>query len=369
MMTQQPAGQYTAGAPSTTVSAMTPREITAYIAAIASLILLTVGIMLPLPYVISSPGPTFNTLGDLGDQPVISSDEMTLHRSEAELRFTTASIMGAPGSSVYLPHVLGAWFSNQRIVRPFEWFYAPNQSQEDYREEGTIAMVSSQETAQFIALDYLGYEVSMRLLVLEAVPDGASAGILEPEDVLLVVAGEEMQSYGHLVEVLEKIPGGSTIELEVERDGEILNTSVVSTEHPDGGSQLGIYLLPEFEIPVDLQINIDESIGGPSAGLIFTLALIESLTAEELLTDQVVAGTGTIELDGSVGAIGGIVQKMHGSKSDGAQWFLAPQDNCDEVVGRVPSGLQVAAVSDISEAVNALELIGAGRGAELPTCQ
>ncbi|WP_242496529.1 S16 family serine protease [Xylanimonas protaetiae] len=89
---------------------------------------------------------------------------------------------------------------------------------------------------------------------------------------------------------------------------------------------------------------------------------------EDELAGKVVAGTGTIDVDGRVGPIGGIEQKMHGALRDGAHWFLAPSTNCDEVVGRVPRGLQVVKVSTLAEARDAITRIGAGDAAGLPTC-
>jgi PDZ domain-containing protein len=130
---------------------------------------------------------------------------------------------------------------------------------------------------------------------------------------------------------------------------------------------LGVFVRSDFDFPVDVKIQI-ENIGGPSAGTMFALAIIDKLTAADELNGQSVAGTGTIDVDGTVGAISGIQQKMWGAVRDGATWFLAPNTNCGDVVGHIPPGLRVARVSTLAEARAAIEAIGAGTGDSLPTC-
>ncbi len=131
---------------------------------------------------------------------------------------------------------------------------------------------------------------------------------------------------------------------------------------------MGILVDPDFETPIDVEVAID-TVGGPSAGLMFTLGIMDLLTEEDELDGAAVAGTGTISASGSVGAIGGIDLKMQGAVRDGADWFLAPVDNCDDVIGHVPEGLSVVAVEDIDDAYDAIVAIGAGETDDLPTCE
>lgn len=115
------------------------------------------------------------------------------------------------------------------------------------------------------------------------------------------------------------------------------------------------------------EMHVDD-IGGPSAGMMYTLGLIDKVTPADETGGATVAGTGTVDAKGKVGRIGGVRLKMIAAKRDGASWFLAPKDNCDEVAGHVPDGLRDVAVSDIDEAYAALTAIGEGRGVELPRC-
>jgi PDZ domain-containing protein len=120
-------------------------------------------------------------------------------------------------------------------------------------------------------------------------------------------------------------------------------------------------------MPVDITISID-GIGGPSAGTMFALGIIDKMTKEDEADGVVIAGTGTMDVSGDVGAIGGIRQKLEGARRDGATWFLAPESNCDEVVGHVPDGLHVARIATLHEAREAMTAIGAGKGSTLATC-
>ncbi|RSX57747.1 Lon protease (S16) C-terminal proteolytic domain [Bifidobacterium samirii] len=118
---------------------------------------------------------------------------------------------------------------------------------------------------------------------------------------------------------------------------------------------------------VEVTMHVDD-IGGPSAGMMYALGLIDKLTPESETGGLTIAGTGTMDDDGDVGAIGGIRLKMIGAKRDGATWFLAPESNCDEVVGHVPDGLRDVKVSTLDDAYRALVAIGQGKGDDLPHC-
>jgi len=124
----------------------------------------------------------------------------------------------------------------------------------------------------------------------------------------------------------------------------------------------------KYDFPFEVSIQLD-NVGGPSAGQMFALGIMDKLTPDSLNGGKRVAGTGTIDNVGNVGAIGGIRQKMYGARSAGATIFLAPASNCDEVTGHIPAGLQVFAVKTLSDSVKVLDAVRAGSStADLPTC-
>lgn len=330
--------------------------------------LLVVLLLMPVPYAVNSPGPTLDTLGTHDDQALITIEGAETYDSTGELRLTTVSSTGGPGYPSSVLGVLAGWVSGSRLVLPVESVFPPDTTQEQLDEQNEAQMVSSQENAAVAALEELGYEVPVTLAVHEAVEGSGAVGVVEPGDVLLTYDGTALTSYGQLIDLLADTEPGSTVTLGVQRDGADLDLEVVTGARDDGdGSQLGVYIDPTFDPPVDVSIRIDQ-IGGSSAGTMFALGIIDKLTPEDEADGEVVAGTGTMDLNGAVGPIGGIRQKMAGALRDGAAWFLAPAANCGDVVDHVPDGLRVVRVETLHEAREAVEAIGAGTADDLPTC-
>jgi PDZ domain-containing protein len=330
--------------------------------------LLVVLLLMPVPYAVNSPGPTLDTLGEHDDQALITIEGADTYDSTGELRLTTVSSTGGPGYPSSVLGVLAGWFSGSRLVLPVESVFPQGTTQEQLDEQNEAQMVSSQENAAVAALEELGYTVPVTLTVHEAVEGSGAVGVVEPDDVLVSYEGTELTSYGQLIDLLADTEPGSTVTLGVQRDGADLDLEIVTGAREDGGgSQLGVYVDPAFEPPVDVSIRIDQ-IGGSSAGTMFALGIIDKLTPEDEANGEVIAGTGTMDLNGAVGPIGGIRQKMAGALRDGAGWFLAPAHNCGDVVDHVPDGLRVVRVETLHEAREAVEAIGAGTADDLPTC-
>lgn len=331
-------------------------------------VLLVVLLLMPVPYAVNSPGPTLDTLGSHDDQALITIDGAETYDSTGELRLTTVSTTGGPGYPSSVLGVLQGWLSPSRRVLPVESVFPQDATQEQLDQQNEAQMVSSQENATVAALEELGYTVPVTLTVHDAVEGTGAVGVVEPGDVLLSYDGTPLTSYGQLIDLLDATEPGTTVTLGVQRDGAALDLDVVTgARQDDDGSQLGVYIDPTFDPPVDVSIRIDQ-IGGSSAGTMFALGIIDKLTPEDEAAGQVIAGTGTMDLNGAVGPIGGIRQKMAGALRDGADWFLAPADNCDEVVDHVPDGLTVVKVATLHEAREAVEAIGAGEAGDLPTC-
>lgn len=345
---------------------VTPRAITMAVATVVAALLVAVAAVIPVPYAISSPGPTWDTLGTYDDQELIAVDGAPTYESSGELRLTTVSVAGGPGYQVGLVTLLEAWADRARAVVPVETVYAPEETREEIDERNQAAMISSQENATVAALEELGYQVPTTLTVVEAVEGTGSAGVVEPDDVIVAIDGEPVASFSELSARMDEVEPGSDVVVGVERDGEPLDLTVTTTEE-DGRALLGVLIDPEFDLPVDVTIQI-ENVGGPSAGTMFALGIIDTLTEADETGGEVVAGTGTMNLAGDVGPISGIRQKLVGAQRADAEWFLAPEANCDDVVGYVPDGVRVVSVSTLSEARAAVEAIGAGAAEDLPTC-
>ena len=346
----------------------TPRAMVVSIGSLVSALLFGVLVLVPAPYAVNTPGPTRDVLGEVDGEPLVEVSGAETYPSSGELRLTTISGSGGPGYPAYLVDVLRGWASRHSLVRPVEQVYPQDVTREELDESNAGAMVSSQENATVAALTELGYEVPATLVVAGTVEGTDAEGRLEEGDVLTALDGEALADYQTLVSRLADVEPGDTVRLTVTRHGESVEVPVVTSEREDGGAQIGVFIDPSFDMPVDVDITI-EGIGGPSAGMMFALGIVDLLTPEDEADGEVVAGTGTIDVTGEVGTIGGIRQKLAGSARDGARWFLAPEGNCDEVVGYEPDGLRVVPVATLGDARDALVAIGAGEGDALPTCQ
>jgi PDZ domain-containing protein len=347
--------------------ATTPRALVLSFGMLVSAVLAGVLAVVPAPYAVNSPGPTRDVLGEVDGEPLIQVTGAETYPSSGELRLTTISGTGGPGFPTYLANVLQGWFSPSSVVQPVEAVYPQDATREQIDESNAGAMVSSQENATVAALAELGYEVPATLVVAGTVEGTDAEGRLEEGDVITALDGRPLPDYQTLVERLADLEPGTTVTLTVTRHGAAVDVPVVTGEREDGGAQIGVYIDPSFDLPVDVEINI-EGIGGPSAGTMFALGIVDLLTPEDEANGQDIAGTGTMDVTGAVGPIGGIRQKLAGAARDGATWFLAPAANCDEVVGHVPDGLRVVRVATLHEAREAVVAIGAGTADDLPTC-
>ena len=231
-------------------------------------------------------------------------------------------------------------------------------------------MVDSQKEATAAALTELGYDVNAQLTVYAFTKDSASEGVLEEGDVIVAANGTTVTDAGALREIVND-GDGAPVELTILREGDEQTVTVTPKKAEVDGQTLwliGITLTNDFDFPIDVTIQLN-NVGGPSAGMMFALGIIDTLTPGQLNGGETVAGTGTIDAEGVVGPIGGIRQKMWGAVGAGADWFLAPADNCDEVVGHIPEGLRVFSVKTLDDSLAVLEAVRENGDLDaLPTC-
>jgi len=343
------------------------RSVVLAVSSLVTAVLLGVLIVAPAPYAVDSPGPTKDVLGTVAGKPLISISGAPTYESSGQLRLVTVSGTGGPGFPSTVLTVLRGWLSRWSVVLPREELYPTGKTQDQIDQANQQQMTTSQEDATVAALTELGYEVPATLTVAGTVQGSGADGKLQEGDVITAIDGTPVPTYQAMSDLLAAVKPGATITVTVKRDGTTKDVAIVTGKRPDGSAQIGIYVDPTFHPPIDVKISID-NIGGPSAGTMFALGIIDKLTAADEANHQVIAGTGTISITGEVGAIGGIRQKMAGAVRDGARWFLAPDSNCDEVVGHVPHGLRVVKVSTLHGAREAVTAIGEGKGETLPTC-
>ncbi|GEL94600.1 S16 family serine protease [Cellulomonas composti] len=349
------------------VERVSNRSVTLSASMLIAAVLLAVAVLLPVPYAVSNPGPTEDVLGEVDGTPLITIEGATTYDSTGELRLVTVSATGGPGFPSSQLGVLRAWLSPWSVAQPAELVFPQHATQDQIDQSNNQQMVSSQESASVAALTELGYEVPATLIVAGTIPGSDAEGKFEEGDVLTAINGTPLPDYASLTTTMDGVTPGDDVVATVHRQGEDVQVTVTTTASEDGRALMGILVDPEFDMPVDITIDAG-NIGGPSAGTMFALGIVDKLTEQDEANGKVVAGTGTIDALGTVGAIGGIRQKLAGAHRDGATWFLAPVANCGEVVGHVPNGLRVVQISTLHEAREAVEAIGAGTADDLPTC-
>jgi PDZ domain-containing protein len=330
--------------------------------------------LVPSPYVIEQPGPVFDTLGEVevgGESvPLIDIQNATTYPTEGSLNMLTVSINGNRENRLNWFQVASAWLDSSKAVVPIDNVYPEGVTVEQSNEQSQIDMQNSQQEAVAAALTDLGYEFSTSLEIVDVSDDKPANGVLEAGDTVLSVNGQTFTDVTGLKSAIAANGVETPAAVVVSRDGVERTESItpVAGDGAQGEPILGITVKGNFVFPIDVTIQL-EKVGGPSAGQMFALGIIDKLTPGSLTGGNDVAGTGTITGDGTVGPIGGIRQKMYGAVRAGADYFFAPVDNCNEVVGHIPDGLTVFAISDLSDSMAALDAIAAGTStAGLPSC-
>ncbi|MFD1826096.1 PDZ domain-containing protein [Mumia zhuanghuii] len=331
--------------------------------------LIAIAFLLPVPYVTMRPGPTVDALGKYDDKPVLQVEGAKTYPTDGEIRLTTVSVTRAD-SRVSLPHAITAYLDPAEAVVPRDMVYPEGQTAEQVREENAAQMASSQLTSEAAALTAAGYEVKDAVMITAVTEDGPSEGRLEPGDILLSVNGTAVTSTDQAVTLVSGAEPGSVVTLRIRRDGKKQTVDVTSQASPDdpAKARIGVSLGTDLELPFTIKNNLGESIGGPSAGLVFAVALYDLLTPGALLDGATVAGTGSISAAGEVGPIGGVQQKLAGASEAGASVFLVPAGNCAEAAAADDFGMRLVEVATFDDAVDALEKLSDDPKAKVPTC-
>jgi PDZ domain-containing protein len=313
----------------------------------------------PVPYVELQPGPTYDTLGkDDAGRDVIQVTGATATTSAGQLRFVTIGVL----KDLSLTEALIGWWRSEDAVVPKELIYPPAQTEQQVEKQNADEFAASQSAAQTAAFKALGYPIQIKVKEVSA---GAPAqGRLLPGDVITTVDGVTVNTADKLLGALRGKPAGTTFAIGVNRDGQAMTVQVPTLAGADGVPRIGVTHEITSTAPFKISIPI-ENIGGPSAGLMLTLGIIDKIKPEDLTGGKIIAGTGTIDADGNVGPIGGVPQKLVASKNAGATYFLTPKDNCAEAVANRQAGLPLVQVASLTDALTALADIRAGKQPQL----
>jgi len=350
---------------------MSRRAATVALAAGLLVALITaMAVFFPVPYSAMRPGPATNTLGnDANGKPLITiSGRQTYPTGNGQLDLTTVRI-SPKNYPMTLFEALQGWLDPHVAIVPRELIYPDaNQTQEQIRQENAEQMEMSQQHATAAALKELGIEPTSTYLLVSGVAPGAPAdGKLQAGDIIVAVDGHQVKTLEDVTTRITAHDPGEQVSIEVKRGGQDRTLDISTVADEDGKARIGIGVEYGYEFPFNVNFRI-EDIGGPSAGLMFALGIVDKLTPGEMTGGKLIAGTGTIDDTGTVGPIGGIQQKIIGARNAGSVMFLTPKDNCGEATQSPPNGIRIVPVTTLHDAMTAIYTLTTGDPARLPAC-
>lgn len=322
------------------------------------------GVLLALvtvPYVSLGPGPTFDTLGEVDGKQVVDIQGTQTHPTSGHLNMTTVS----QRDDLSLAEALTLWLSGQEQLMPRALVYPPGKSREEIDKANNADFQQSEHNAEYAALGYLKYPQAVT--VAKVSDPGPSLGKLQAGDAVDAVDGKPVKDVDQFTSLLKGTKPGQSVAIDFRRKNAPPGSARITLgTNPDRKyGFLGVSVMDAPWAPFVVDFNL-ANIGGPSAGLMFSLAVVDKLTTGNLVGSKFVAGTGTIKADGKVGPIGGIVHKMVAARGAGATVFLVPAKNCYEASSDKLPGLQLVKVENLGQAVDALHTVTAG--GEPPSC-
>jgi len=306
---------------------------------------------LKVPYYAMSPGPV-EEVADL-----VTFDDVERYNTNGDLFLLTVGLREV-NVFEYLEAQLDSRVDliGRDVIRP------PGQTQEERTRSNLEDMEGSIDAAIYVALTRLGYEVGFTgegVSVMSVVEGSPAEGVLQVGDVITDVAGRPVSTADDAAAVIRSFQIGDTVTLSGTRGEEPFSVNVTLAPHPDleGAPMVGVALKTvnlDLKLPIDLEID-SRNIGGPSAGMMYTIAVLDLLTPEDLAKGHRIAGTGTIQTDETIGAIGGVRQKVFAARSVEAEYILVPVDNYPDALTAAGDDIEIVAVATLQDALDFLD--------------
>ncbi|WP_186626861.1 PDZ domain-containing protein [Rhodococcus sp. BP22] len=338
------------------------RRIATLVAALVPVVVLGVaGTVVTVPFAALGPGPTYNTLGDADGVPVVEIDGVGVDPTTGHLNMTTVAVR----DQLNIFEAFGYWVSGRQGLVPREEVYPPDKTKEEVQQSNEADFEQSEASAELAALHHLGLPVV--LTVGSVAADGPAAGKLTEGEGLISIDGVPADTVAGVRDAVSARAPGAVVEIVVSNANGERTESVTLGARPDDPEKgyLGVTPAEKPDVPFTVKFNLAD-VGGPSAGLMFSLAVVDKLSPGELSNGDFVAGTGTIDAAGTVGPIGGIPYKLIAASEAGATTFLVPSSNCEEAKQNVPDGLRLVRVDSLDGAIESLQAIG--DGGDAPAC-
>lgn len=335
------------------------------------------GLTRPADYVTLRPGPTINVLGTYDGKQIIQVTGHKTYRDDGGLRMVTV-YQSRPEQKLTLIDMLSGWVSPDVAVLPRDVVFKKDETDKQVEQQSAAQMTSSQDAAVAAALDALkiGFRSQVGIALAAVTKGGAAEGKLQVNDAIMAVDGRTAGTSDALVELIRRVKPGTPLDLTVQRGNATRHVTVTTAADPKNpsSSRIGVTLQPtpvyKFTFPFSVDIRLSDNIGGPSAGMMFALSIYDLLTPGSLTGGKMIAGSGTIDPDGTVGPIGGIGQKIAGAERDGAHLFLVAADNCEEATRAHYDAdkIRLVKVTTLDDAIKDVDAWRQNPKADLPGC-
>jgi len=348
------------------------------VASLSLIALISVTLLLPVPYVVLSPSVAFNTLGEFDGREMITFPKnVETYETTGALDFTTV-LVSQPGAHVSLVEAMAAYFSEDSEVVRRRSVYPEGESATASEAASRLLFKTAQDAAKVAALRALDRRVPTVPAVYVVEKGFPAYGKLRVGDLIRAADGRKNLTVSQFVQIVRAKQPGQSVTIQYERKGKPGTVTVATRRDPKPPhhARIGISPVEMYEPAKAMKIDFHTGsrIGGSSAGMMFALAIYDRLTPGALTGGKHIAGTGTIKVDGAVGPIGGIRQKAIGAARGGATVFLVPAQNCADVMldadrrGLV-HGMQVVRVAKLKDAIVALEGLAKDPKTNVPACR
>jgi Predicted secreted protein containing a PDZ domain len=348
---------------------LTRQTWTATLSAILFVLLAAVIALVPVPYVTWAPGATHDLLGQVDGKDAITITGVPTKHPSGKLRLTTVAVT-SPGGVLSLPEALISYWLPSREVLPRDVVYRPGVSDADLTSQEAQLMTDSQTTAVVAALRAARVPVTEMPMIAAVLNSGPANGILKPGDLIEAVDNRHVETTQDVTDAVRDRNVGESVSFTYFRDGQRKHSTIVTraTEAAPKEPIIGAKLAIGYSYAPKVSFAVDPTIGGSSAGLMFSIAIYSMLSEQDLIGGRDIAGTGTVDADGRVGAIGGIQEKLAAAARDQSTIFLMPRANCVDLAA-IPNTISAVAVDNLGDAVSALQGTGVGALGTVTGCR
>lgn len=312
-------------------------------------IILILSFFIPTPLMIMAPGIAQEL------SPMITVEDGYKSQSQGDFMLTAVSTQQATVSDYIYIKLLTP---DGVVIEPMSEHLPEGMNMVEYLEIMEIFMEDSQNVAKAVAFEKAGYDIDIKnngVFVNQVLADGSAAGKLQKGDIIVAVDGKRVLEDQDAIDLIRVHEIGEELVITVKRDNEEIDYTMETVDLDDGQSSIGvmIYTNRVFEFPKEVKFHT-ENIAGSSAGGMFTLEIYNQLLEEDITKGRRIAGTGTIDLDGKIGAIDGVEQKVLAAERENADMFFVPVENYD-TARETALKIKLVVIETIDDAIHYLK--------------